>query len=216
MYGLSNGENIFYLRWPLRVKGQGQTPQKLRNTFIPVYNRYTHSKPTQKQWVVPCWLHWLLQCALCCYQSAIGSSRDWYQSHSMRLLHSPNFVLLTFLIFFFLLNLGLFNCILLNFILLIFCSLGSAHVLLDFIFCSVKICSFNSVPFNSVLLNSVLLTFFQSSTSLVLSYKWISKYYDRSQPSLLESDHTWSNIGQLMMIEKYNASLKQNSQHCYK
>ena len=25
MYGLSNGENIFDPRWPLKVKGQGQT-----------------------------------------------------------------------------------------------------------------------------------------------------------------------------------------------
>ena len=49
-------------------------PQKLRNTFIPVYSRYTHSKPTQKQWVVPCWLHWLVQCALCCYQTAKARS----------------------------------------------------------------------------------------------------------------------------------------------
>ena len=37
MYGLTNGVNIFDLRWPLQVKGQGQTPKKLRNTFIPVY-----------------------------------------------------------------------------------------------------------------------------------------------------------------------------------
>ena len=49
MYGLSNSENIFDLRWPLKVKGRDQTPpKKFRNTFIPVYNRYTHSKPTQK------------------------------------------------------------------------------------------------------------------------------------------------------------------------
>ena len=27
MYGLSNDENIFDLRWPLKVKGQGQTPK---------------------------------------------------------------------------------------------------------------------------------------------------------------------------------------------
>ena len=27
MYGLLNGENIFDLRWPLKVKGQGQTPK---------------------------------------------------------------------------------------------------------------------------------------------------------------------------------------------
>ena len=27
MYGLSNGENISDLRWPLKVKGQGQTPK---------------------------------------------------------------------------------------------------------------------------------------------------------------------------------------------
>ena len=25
MYGLSNGANIFNLKWPLKVKGQGQT-----------------------------------------------------------------------------------------------------------------------------------------------------------------------------------------------
>ena len=54
MHGLSNSENIFDLKWPLKVKGQGQAPppkkkkKKFRNTFIPVYNRYTHSKPTQK------------------------------------------------------------------------------------------------------------------------------------------------------------------------
>ena len=42
MYGFSNDENIFDLTWPLKVKGQGQTPQKLRSTFIPVYNRYTY------------------------------------------------------------------------------------------------------------------------------------------------------------------------------
>ena len=27
MYGFSNGENIFDLRWPLKAKGQGQTPK---------------------------------------------------------------------------------------------------------------------------------------------------------------------------------------------
>ena len=27
MYELSNGETIFELRWPLKVKGQGQTPK---------------------------------------------------------------------------------------------------------------------------------------------------------------------------------------------
>ena len=66
MHGLSNGENIFDLWWPLKVNGQGQTAKKLRNTFMLLYNRYTHSKPSQKQWMVPCWLQWLLQCALCC------------------------------------------------------------------------------------------------------------------------------------------------------
>ena len=35
----------------------------------------------------------------------------------------------------------------------------------------------HSILFCSTPFNSVLLTFFQSPTSLVLSYKWISKYY---------------------------------------
>ena len=48
MYGLSNGEHIFDLTWPLKVKSQGQTPQKLRNTSIPIYNRYTHSNNLHK------------------------------------------------------------------------------------------------------------------------------------------------------------------------
>ena len=29
MYGLSNGEDMFYPRWPLKVEGQGQTLQTL-------------------------------------------------------------------------------------------------------------------------------------------------------------------------------------------
>ena len=33
MYGLSNGENIFDLRWPLKVKSQGQTPPKNEEHF---------------------------------------------------------------------------------------------------------------------------------------------------------------------------------------
>ena len=33
MYGLSNGENIFYLRWPLKVKGQGQTLKTLKSNI---------------------------------------------------------------------------------------------------------------------------------------------------------------------------------------
>ena len=32
MYKLSNGENIFHPRWPLKVKGQGQTPKSLRSS----------------------------------------------------------------------------------------------------------------------------------------------------------------------------------------
>ena len=70
MYGLSNSENIFDLRWPLKVKGQGQTPKNwgtlLFQSTIDIHIQYPH----KKQWVVPCWLHWLLQCALCCYQTA--------------------------------------------------------------------------------------------------------------------------------------------------
>ena len=31
MYGLSNGENIFDLWWPLKVKGQGQTLKTLKS-----------------------------------------------------------------------------------------------------------------------------------------------------------------------------------------
>ena len=34
MYGLSNSENIFDLRRPLKVKGQGQTPQKYLGTLL--------------------------------------------------------------------------------------------------------------------------------------------------------------------------------------
>ena len=33
MYGLSNGENIFDLRWPLKVKGQGQTLKTLKSNI---------------------------------------------------------------------------------------------------------------------------------------------------------------------------------------
>ena len=33
MYGLSNGENIFDLRWPLKVKGQGQTIKILKSNI---------------------------------------------------------------------------------------------------------------------------------------------------------------------------------------
>ena len=31
MYELSNGENIFDPRWPLKVKRQGQTPKTLKS-----------------------------------------------------------------------------------------------------------------------------------------------------------------------------------------
>ena len=33
MYGLSNGENIFDLRLPLKVKGQGQTLETLKSNI---------------------------------------------------------------------------------------------------------------------------------------------------------------------------------------
>ena len=33
MYGLSNGENIFHLGWPLQVKGQGQTLKTLKSNI---------------------------------------------------------------------------------------------------------------------------------------------------------------------------------------
>ena len=33
MYGLSNGENIFDPRWPLKVKGQGQTLKTLKSNI---------------------------------------------------------------------------------------------------------------------------------------------------------------------------------------
>ena len=33
MYGLSNGENIFDLRCPLKVKGQGQTLKTLKSNI---------------------------------------------------------------------------------------------------------------------------------------------------------------------------------------
>ena len=34
MYGLSNGENIFDPRWPLKVKGQGQTPKNFEIEYL--------------------------------------------------------------------------------------------------------------------------------------------------------------------------------------
>ena len=34
MYGLSNGENIFDLWWPLKVEGQGQTPEKIEVEYL--------------------------------------------------------------------------------------------------------------------------------------------------------------------------------------
>ena len=34
MYGLLNNENIFDLRWPLTVKGQGQPPKKNSGTLL--------------------------------------------------------------------------------------------------------------------------------------------------------------------------------------
>ena len=33
MHGLSNGKNIFDLRWPLKVKGQGQTLKTLKSNI---------------------------------------------------------------------------------------------------------------------------------------------------------------------------------------
>ena len=33
IYGLSNGENMFDLRWPLKVKGQGQTLKTLKSNI---------------------------------------------------------------------------------------------------------------------------------------------------------------------------------------
>ena len=33
MHGLSNGENIFDLRWSLKVKGQGQTLKTLKSNI---------------------------------------------------------------------------------------------------------------------------------------------------------------------------------------
>ena len=33
MFGLSNGENIFDLKWPLKGKGQGQTMEKLKSNI---------------------------------------------------------------------------------------------------------------------------------------------------------------------------------------
>ena len=33
MYGLSNGENIFDLRWSLKVEGQGQTLKTLKSNI---------------------------------------------------------------------------------------------------------------------------------------------------------------------------------------
>ena len=34
MYGLLNSENIFDLRWPLKVKGQGQTLKTLKSNIL--------------------------------------------------------------------------------------------------------------------------------------------------------------------------------------
>ena len=34
MYELSNGENIFYPRWPLKVKGQGRTPENFKVEYL--------------------------------------------------------------------------------------------------------------------------------------------------------------------------------------
>ena len=34
MYGLSNGENIFDLWWPLKVKGQGQTLKNFKSKYL--------------------------------------------------------------------------------------------------------------------------------------------------------------------------------------
>ena len=34
MYGLSNGANIFDPRWPLKVKGQGQTLKILKVEYL--------------------------------------------------------------------------------------------------------------------------------------------------------------------------------------
>ena len=33
MYGLANGGNIFNLRWPLKVKGRGQTLKTLKSNI---------------------------------------------------------------------------------------------------------------------------------------------------------------------------------------
>ena len=70
MYGLSNSENIFDLRWPLKVKGHGQTSKKNLGTLLFQSTIDIHIQNPHKKWVVPCWLHWLLQYALCCYQTA--------------------------------------------------------------------------------------------------------------------------------------------------
>ena len=34
MYGLSNGENIFDPRWPLKIKGQGRTLKTLKVEYL--------------------------------------------------------------------------------------------------------------------------------------------------------------------------------------
>ena len=50
MYGLSNGENIFDLRWPLKVNGQGQTLKKIEEHFyssLPL--TYTFKTPTKNK-----------------------------------------------------------------------------------------------------------------------------------------------------------------------
>ena len=81
----------FWSQVTSKIQRSKSNLKKLRNTFIPVYNRYIHSKPTQKQWVVPCWLHWLLQWALCCYQTAKARTLCVYIRPPISLSQSWNF-----------------------------------------------------------------------------------------------------------------------------
>ena len=70
--------------WRSKVKVK-PLPKKFRNTFIPVYSIHIHIQNPHKKWVVPCWLHWLLQYALCCYQTAKARTLCVYRVQKINL-----------------------------------------------------------------------------------------------------------------------------------
>ena len=61
------------LKSKVKVKPQ-KIEEHLFQTTIDICTFKTHTK----QWVVPYWLHWLLQCALCCYQTAKARTLSVY------------------------------------------------------------------------------------------------------------------------------------------